>query len=175
MTGTDLKSDLKLTTDTPYLTLTGELWGVYCEDFVENWPHYNGTALYPYSMLNTLVHSYIAAIHPCFHTCILLFFNSALCWSNLVSTKGKWSYESHVQSIVWLGASPLLCWVCFSRYITRAPFILNFMAPTANINGLVKGSSISSVSNGDTAVLHKAIDVATNDDKFHILLLNGIV
>ena len=33
-------------TDTPYLTLTGELWGVYCGDFGENWLHYNSTALY---------------------------------------------------------------------------------------------------------------------------------
>ena len=26
------KSIFKCTTDIPYLTLTGELWGVYCED-----------------------------------------------------------------------------------------------------------------------------------------------
>ena len=25
--------------------LTGELWGVYCDDLGENWPRYNGTAL----------------------------------------------------------------------------------------------------------------------------------
>ena len=31
---------------TPYLALTGELWGVYCEEFGEKWPRYNGTALY---------------------------------------------------------------------------------------------------------------------------------
>ena len=24
--------------DTPYLTLTGELWGVFCEELGENWP-----------------------------------------------------------------------------------------------------------------------------------------
>ena len=30
------ESDIRLTTDTPYLALTGELWGVYCEDFGEN-------------------------------------------------------------------------------------------------------------------------------------------
>ena len=46
MTGAELKSDFKFTTDSPYLALTGELWGVYCEDFGENWPSYNGTALY---------------------------------------------------------------------------------------------------------------------------------
>ena len=31
---------------TPYLALKGQLWHVYCEDFGENWPCYNGTALY---------------------------------------------------------------------------------------------------------------------------------
>ena len=30
----------------PFLGLTGQLWGVCHEDFIENWPHYNGTALY---------------------------------------------------------------------------------------------------------------------------------
>ena len=40
------KSDFKLTTDIPYLALTGELWGVYYENFEENWLRYNGTALY---------------------------------------------------------------------------------------------------------------------------------
>ena len=32
--------------DTPYLALTRDLWGVFCEDFGENWSRYNGTALY---------------------------------------------------------------------------------------------------------------------------------
>ena len=30
----------------PYLALTGELWGVFCEHLWENLPYYNGTALY---------------------------------------------------------------------------------------------------------------------------------
>ena len=38
--------DIRITTDTPYLALTGELWGVYRENLGENWPRYNGTALY---------------------------------------------------------------------------------------------------------------------------------
>ena len=46
MTSAQLKSVFKLTTDTPYLALTGEQWGVYYEGFEENWPHDNGTALY---------------------------------------------------------------------------------------------------------------------------------
>ena len=45
MTGRWFKSDLKLTTYTPYPALTGELWGVYY-DLKENWPRANGTALY---------------------------------------------------------------------------------------------------------------------------------
>ena len=39
MTATEYKSDFKF-------ALTGELWGVYYENFEENWPRYNGTALY---------------------------------------------------------------------------------------------------------------------------------
>ena len=37
--------------NTAYLTLTGELWGVFCKYLWENWPRYNGTALY-YQMVN---------------------------------------------------------------------------------------------------------------------------
>ena len=46
MTAAELKSDFKLTTDTPYLALTRELWGVNCVYLAENLSHYNGTALY---------------------------------------------------------------------------------------------------------------------------------
>ena len=46
MAAAELKSDFKLITDTPYLALAGELWGVYYDKFEENWPRYNGTALY---------------------------------------------------------------------------------------------------------------------------------
>ena len=35
--------NFRIITDTPYLTLTGELWGAYCKYLWENWPHYNGT------------------------------------------------------------------------------------------------------------------------------------
>ena len=34
-----------VTKNTPYLTLTGELWGVCCEYLRGNWPCYNGTTL----------------------------------------------------------------------------------------------------------------------------------
>ena len=40
MTATERESDFKLKTDTPYLTLMGELWGVYHDNFGENWPRY---------------------------------------------------------------------------------------------------------------------------------------
>ena len=45
MTAAEHESDLKLTTYTPYLAPTGGIWGVYCEEIGENWPHYNSTAL----------------------------------------------------------------------------------------------------------------------------------
>ena len=42
----EIELDVRITTDTPYLTLTNELRGVYCEDLGENWPRYNGATLY---------------------------------------------------------------------------------------------------------------------------------
>ena len=39
-------SDIRITTDTPYLALTGDLWGVYFEELGGNGPRFNGTALY---------------------------------------------------------------------------------------------------------------------------------
>ena len=44
----EYQSDAGWTKDTPYLALMGELWGDFCEDFGENWPRYDGTALYLY-------------------------------------------------------------------------------------------------------------------------------
>ena len=43
---TEYQSDAGSTKDTPYLTLTGEIWAVFCEYLWENWPRYNGNALY---------------------------------------------------------------------------------------------------------------------------------
>ena len=45
MTAAEHESDLKLSTDTPYLTLMGELWGACCEKIGENWQRLNGTAV----------------------------------------------------------------------------------------------------------------------------------
>ena len=48
ITGTqaEYQLDAGSTKDTPYLALMGGLWGVFCEYLWENWPRYNGTALY---------------------------------------------------------------------------------------------------------------------------------
>ena len=47
ITGTEeeYQSDSVSTIDAPYLAPTGELWGVFCEYLLENWPRYNGTVL----------------------------------------------------------------------------------------------------------------------------------
>ena len=42
--------DFVLTKDTPYLALTGDLWGVCWDDFRENLPHYNGAAMFSHQM-----------------------------------------------------------------------------------------------------------------------------
>ena len=36
VTKAEHKSEVTITKDTPYLTLTGDLWGVYCEHIREN-------------------------------------------------------------------------------------------------------------------------------------------
>ena len=46
MTATKRGPDFKLTIDTPYFPLPGDLWGVGYDNFNENWPRYNDTALY---------------------------------------------------------------------------------------------------------------------------------
>ena len=45
LTAAEHKSELKLTTDTPYLVLRGELWVVCWEEIGENWPSYSCTTL----------------------------------------------------------------------------------------------------------------------------------
>ena len=44
----------ELTKDTPYLALSGELWGVFYEYFNRNWPCYKGFLLYVSLDLNEL-------------------------------------------------------------------------------------------------------------------------
>ena len=50
------------TKGTPYLALTGELWGVFCEYLWENVPRYNGTALY-FQTLGIKAHTTEVSIH----------------------------------------------------------------------------------------------------------------
>ena len=45
VTEAEHKVDIVFTTDTPWLTLTGKLWGVYWEEFGENWQRYKRTVL----------------------------------------------------------------------------------------------------------------------------------
>ena len=61
MTAAKHKSEFKLTTDTPYLTLRGELRDVYCEDLGENWLHYNGTALFYGIFISFAIHVMITS------------------------------------------------------------------------------------------------------------------
>ena len=50
----------ELTKDTPYLTLSGELWSVFYEYFNRNWSCYKGFLLYIYVYIYLYVfHSYI--------------------------------------------------------------------------------------------------------------------
>ena len=48
ITAAKQQTDIELTKETPYLALTGEIWGVYYDTFRENWPRYNGIVLYIY-------------------------------------------------------------------------------------------------------------------------------
>ena len=38
--------ELRITTNTAYIVIPGELWGVCYEEFGDNWPRCNGTTLY---------------------------------------------------------------------------------------------------------------------------------
>ena len=47
------ESDFLIKTDIPYLAFAGELWGVHCEDFGENWQRYKRTVLYVQKYIST--------------------------------------------------------------------------------------------------------------------------
>ena len=44
-TQAEYQSDDVSTKDAPFLALTDELWGDFCDLFLENWQRYNDTAL----------------------------------------------------------------------------------------------------------------------------------
>ena len=48
MTAAERKVEVILTTDTPLLAITSELWGICYDYFEGNWPHYNSTVLYKF-------------------------------------------------------------------------------------------------------------------------------
>ena len=56
----EYQSDLTLTTASPYLALSGEAWGVCCEDLGKYLPCSNSTILYVPISWDVLLHYYIA-------------------------------------------------------------------------------------------------------------------
>ena len=46
MTEAEYKAQFEPTKDNPHVALTGELWGVFCEDLGENRAYHISTALY---------------------------------------------------------------------------------------------------------------------------------
>ena len=87
ITVAESESDIIITTVTPYLALSGELWGIYCEDFGENWPHYNSTPLYYVMIYWTMrwkhwtVFVYVFmnfTVHHCLIFIFIYYFNSSI-------------------------------------------------------------------------------------------------
>ena len=74
MTAAERNSYFELKTDTPYLALTGELWGEYYVNCEENWPRHDGTALhmhiyiYIYIYINTYTYICTYSYARCPHT-----------------------------------------------------------------------------------------------------------
>ena len=75
--------DFRNTTNTPYLDHMDELWGVYCEDFRENWPCDNGTTLWESSMTKAMLITPSAISRTCTlscHLCQVTYYNSFEDW-----------------------------------------------------------------------------------------------
>ena len=70
LTEVEHKSELVFTTDTLYLPLMGELWGVCCEEFWKNWLCYNSTALYITNWVLTTREAR-AEVTDCLQRCLL--------------------------------------------------------------------------------------------------------
>ena len=75
---TEYKSEFEPTKYIPYLTLTGELWYVFCKDFEENWLRYNGTTLYVQNLTikyaATRPYMLFHSVHPKNYTQVSWFF-----------------------------------------------------------------------------------------------------
>ena len=119
---------LEINKDTPYLTLTDELWSVNCGDFGENWLHYNGTALYRipkapmnlnknknfnYDLIIHLLNAYLAlcphrsthhtAVQPTLHSSQIgwllpTYIPTGICQAHLMAACQHW-WQSLTQSI----------------------------------------------------------------------------
>ena len=58
-TQAEYQSDAGSTKDSPHLALMGELWGGFCDYVWENWPRYNGTALYLSDVNHGSIHALV--------------------------------------------------------------------------------------------------------------------
>ena len=84
-TQAEYQSDAGSTNDTPYLALMGEIWVVFCEYCWENFPCYNGTALYHVPW--THIPEYPASIRGniALHANLILRYLTAMfrCWGKM--------------------------------------------------------------------------------------------
>ena len=85
LTGTEHKSDFNSTTYTPYLALTGKLWGVTCEYFGVNGPCYNGTTLYIFRGLSSI---FLIDPTPYFPLLVISWLPSLGSWSTFTGLPG---------------------------------------------------------------------------------------
>ena len=111
----EYKSEIEFTNDTTYLTLTGELWCAFCENFWENWPRYDGTILYfvlPYPTYVALALSNQKAINS---TAIP---NCSLPVSFHISfdVVEGWKYtNSHSCCMSFTNSWGIIPWICYER------------------------------------------------------------
>ena len=84
---TEYKSQCQITNHTSYLALTGELWGVFCENLGEYWPCYNSTALYGHHKSDRACYPWLwipvnAAVWYCISSFCHFLHQSHLCTSS---------------------------------------------------------------------------------------------
>ena len=139
----EIESDFRITTDTPYLALMGERWGVYCEDLGENWARYNSTVywgtlmiysvMYRHSMLSIwedepLITKKPMNSRPEFLNSLELFFN--VC--NMISLVKKYvlcDRKIIIESVWWL----LMPW---HLHGTRTSATIMMTSPGQHISGV---------------------------------------
>ena len=102
MTKGEHKSSISLTKDTPYLALTGELWGDYCENFGESWMRYNGIVLHITGPLYGEVASEAASPHKSVAMLSIDFITEMHQNNQLTYLVLKPKYFMQSRSILWL-------------------------------------------------------------------------